>query len=149
VTTASGLFHELERELRRQLPALWAVRRVDSFFVFLALAILSSLAVYSAFDLPLNAAATYVSGFRGSTAHKILQGLGGICMVVAFVGGGFGLHDRVRALFPAVQFSGRLRDPSSKQRRQIIQLLAIILLPIILNVFANFLTDFVNTWRAR
>ena len=148
VTTASGLFHELVHELeKRQLPGRCAVRPIDSVFVYLALAVLSGLAVYSAFDLPLNLAASYINGFRDSTVHKTLQGLGWVCVAIAFGSGGFNLHDRVKALFPAVQFSGRLRDPSTKRRRRVVQILAIVLLPILLNVLANVLTGLMKTWR--
>jgi len=149
VTTVSGLFHELVRELEgKQLPGTWVARHIDSFPVYLALAIVASLGVYSLFDLPLDLASEHIPGFKGSTLHTTIGTIGWMCVAVTLMGGGILLHDRIKALFPAVQFSGHLTDPSSRQRRVVTAMFLVILLPILLNVLANFLTDLLNLWRA-
>ena len=149
VTTVSGLFHELVRELEgKQTSGSCIARHVDNFFVYLALAWIASLAVYSLFDFPLNLAKEYVPGFSGSTTYTVISTIGWSCIALTLMGGGIVLQERVKALFPAVQFSGRLTDPYAKQRRTISTIFVVILLPIVLNVFANFLTDLLKLWKA-
>lgn len=147
VTTVSGLFRELVRELEgKQAPGSWVARHIDSFFVYLALSLLASLAVYSLFDLPLTLANQYVPGFIDSTVYTVIGWVGWSCVLLTTMGGGFVVQDRLKTLYPAVQFCGRLSDPYSEKRRSMSVLFVVILLPIILNVFASFLTDLLKLW---
>jgi len=145
VTVASGLFYELQRELeKRKLAGSWVSRYVNGFSVYLLLSALSGLAVYSVFDLPLNLAKTYVQGFRGSPLHVTIGTVGWLCVALAAIGGGFTLQSRAAALFPPVQFSGRLADPTTKPRLAAARAVGLVLLPILLNVLANFVTDLIK-----
>ncbi len=149
VTAVSGLFRELVRELEgKQASGSWVARHIDNLFVHLALAWLASLAVYSLFDFPLTLAKEYVPGFRDSTAYTVISLIGWCCVGLTIMGGGFVVQDRLKALFPAVQFCDPLSDPYSEKRRATATIVVVILLPIVLNVFANFLTDLLKLWRA-
>lgn len=149
VTTVAGLFHELVRQLGlQQHSGTWLAQRLDRFWVNLLLATVSAVAVYAAFDFSFDLTAVYAPGFRGSRAHNILVNTGLTCMVFAFGTGGFFLQDRIKGLLPPVTLTGRLTDPSASRRRKTLALIAIVIFPIILNVLANFMTDWLKKWGA-
>lgn len=138
----AGLFHELTRNLKsQQLHGVWLTQQRDSLWLHFVLSIVLAIGVYATFDLLLRIAGATVTGFWNSSLHIWLQGLGWICICLACVGGGNALRDRLQRVFPPVTLAGRLTDDRSSERTTTLILLGVVVLPIILNVLANFITD--------
>lgn len=109
---ASGIYRELERELKSRQPYSDKLPRVfDSFLVYLFAALVVATAIYSVFDMILNFAAGRIGGFKGSDVHKGLQSVGWISVVAGAVIAPHSILDLLNRAFPTVEFSGRLSDP--------------------------------------
>lgn len=87
MTTVSGAFHELVRELEaKQMPGSCIARWIDNALVYMAFTMIAALSVYSLFDFVLDLALDHISGFRASASHTTIVSIGWICVGIALVG---------------------------------------------------------------
>ncbi len=140
--TVSGIYHELERELgSRVATGASLVQKLNSLPVTFVLNIIIGVAIYSIFDLALDFASAKIPGFDGSEIHRLFQNIGLISMVLGVIAGGLWVSDLLKRSFPPVEFSGRLSDANTINRSRLIWVSGAILLPIVVNVFSNLLTN--------
>jgi hypothetical protein len=141
----SGIFHELERELlQREALGVMMSKHSKSLGLAFIIAFLTGLAIFSTFDFILDALAVSVPNFDGSNLHNVLQLIGWGLMFFNAITVPVWLGNLVERTWPAVEFTGRLSDPNTVSRSRVIWVFGIILLPIVINVFSNFLTDFLR-----
>lgn len=141
-TAVSGLFHELSRELEaRQLTGGWWVKQLDSFPFYLLIALALSSAVYSVFDLALDFGSSLAPAFADSTAHRVIAGIGWICVSGVFALSGFSGVRFFKRVFPVVQFRGRIEDEGQRLRGRLFWVISAILVPILVNVLSGAFAD--------
>lgn len=146
VTTASGLFRELKKQLDAKTNNPVVINKIHtSFFAYATLTILSTLAVYSAFDFFLNLSDGLYPDFKGSQLRSIIQNIGWFLVFMSLAFGGLLITDFMKKCFPIISFYGRISDNNYKTRKRAVWIISAIILPILLNVGTNMIDGAIKT----
>ncbi len=138
----AGTYREILRELEpRQLWDKNIFYFLDTLLGYVLISLLSAFAMYSAFDFILRSIAKILPEFWGSSIHNLLVIVGLIFVLVTLLASGVPITHALKRAFPAVEFSGKLTDPSHIFRTRLKWITSFILLPIGLNIIASFLFE--------
>ena len=140
---ASGIFREFQREVEfREVRGKGFKVFAESFIGHSLFSILCAMSVYSAFDIPLDLIYSWRPDLKDVLLPVVF--IGGICMVIAFFGGGFFVNSILTKIIPPIEFAGKLAGASSKTSKRLKWCFLILFLPIILSVISAFIKDYIQ-----
>ena len=142
---ASGIFRELENELSsREIWGKGFRSIIDGLIGFLLLSYFCSWSVYSVFDFSLDT--IYI--IRPDLKETLLPVayFGGVCMLLAMLFGGVLAQKILNKALPPVEYMGDLEGESSKYIKRTKWCLNLVIWPIIINLFASFIKDYIATF---
>ena len=140
-----GLFQKLVREIEpHQIYLSKLVSKADKgWFGVITASLGSWVTIYTALS-GFQTWQTIDPGFVNSDAHDYYIGATLVCTFMVFMLGLFGGGTLIKTLFTPVQFNGRVSDPSDRLRRMSIWILGVVLIPVLLGVFSNWIYELIT-----
>ena len=138
---ASGIFRELEKELKSAVIwGKWLKDFTDNFSGYLLLSLLCLLSITALYSFSLNVISLQYPAFMQMMLPAVLPTFY-LFIIVAFASGAIVKGTLIKALAP-VEYTGNLVGISSKYIRRIKWHCQLVILPIILNLIANVIIDY-------